>query len=220
MNNKLLPSDLQLCLDRIPDRIKLIVKSGFYVGGGFIRSVLNKEEVADYDIFANNIDQIENEIERIKFLNAPYVGQTSNAWTVKIPGLKPIQFIKKWLFSDPESCINSFDFAICRAVIFWDPITDKFDSVVDERFYESLWNKKLIYCKPNREEVAAGSFLRLQKFLARGYKINHEELAKVLTRMLMGMSDCIFPFAKTEEEYESNVLEMFEDATANFRGSY
>jgi hypothetical protein len=206
----------------MPDRIKSIVKSGFYVGGGFIRSVLNKEEIADYDIFANSIDQIENEIERIKILNAPYVGQTSNAWTVKIPGMKPIQFIKKWLFQDPESCINSFDFAICRAVIFWDPIADKFDSAVDERFYESLWNKKLVYCKPNREEIAAGSFLRLQKFLAKGYKINQNELAKVLARLLMGMNEKKLAFnnPQNELEYESNIMEMFEESMVDFRGNY
>lgn len=204
----------------MPHVVSELIKSGFYIGGGFIRSVLNNEEISDYDIFAQNMPQIEKEVELLK--TKAYVGNTHNAYTIKIPGTKPIQFITKWLFDTPESCMKSFDYAICRAVIFWDKDKMEFDSVIDHDFYYSLNHKKLIYCNPIREEVAAGSFLRMQKFILKGYTINQENLAKVTARMLAGMSkkDKLFSLLKNESDYENNIMHMFEEATASFRGSY
>jgi hypothetical protein len=225
---KLNKEDLNKCIMKMPPIVSELVKSGFYIGGGFIRSVLNKEEISDFDIFANSLAQVEREVGLFDFgkpggkhllsnMTSIFKGSTSNAYTIKISGQKPIQFITKWLFLTPEDCMKSFDYAICRAIIFWNKDAQEFDSVVDPDFYYSLNHKKLIYCNPIREEVAAGSFLRMQKFILKGYKIDQENLAKVTARMLMGMSKCNFSLAKTEAEFESNVMEMFEDATANFR---
>ena len=92
--------------------------------------------------------------------------------------------------------MQSFDFTIARAAIWWASTGTLVDNVAktetpqgvwrstcDERFYPDLAARRLVYCSPVRIEEAGGSLLRVLKFYQRGYNIPMDSLGAVLARI-------------------------------------
>lgn len=186
---KLTNTDLKYIINRIPkDVTKLIKHNKIILAGGFIRATIASERVSDIDLFGS--DQKELETIAYKFANETNgrVHVTGNAFTILRPPRLPIQIITRWLFDEPEKCIESFDFTMCKAAIWYDQSTEKWDSSIHPCFYSDLAARRLVYVHPDREEEPGGSLLRVRKFLSIGYSIQAQSLAGVLSRIFVKIS--------------------------------
>lgn len=168
----------------LPASVQRVLRvSGLFLAGGFIRSVVEGEKPKDIDLFGPT----HQDLERYSELLAGTRGRlkTNNAISIQLPEIQ-VQFILRWLFNHPEDVIRSFDFTIAQAVVWFDRGAGTFGEwkgLCAETFLEDVAGKKLIYTSPTREEDAAGSLLRVNKFLGRGYRISDEDLAKVVARV-------------------------------------
>lgn len=189
--------DVYWIKQRIPKELwKLMAtkRERLIVAGGFLRSVVTKEPINDIDCFTPSAAEAGNcALELAASHPSLHVQQTDNAYTVL--GLKhAIQFIHRWVFDTPQKCIDSFDFTIARAAV-WIGTGDQaksdgsghllLNSVCDKQFYSDLAAKRLMYCKPIRNEDAGGSMLRLLKFYSRGYHAPLDTIAAVMARMVV-----------------------------------
>lgn len=186
---KLNRMDLQWCLRIMPRQLADLMKefpNEIFVAGGFIRAVISKEEVNDIDVFTCTSEKARMFSRILAKSEKENIHETDNAITVK--GLwTPVQFIHRWSFDTPEKCVESFDFTISCGAIFWNKITDKWDSVCDDDFYADLAAKRLVYRSPIRNEDAGGSMLRVLKYYQRGYRIPLNSLGAVISRLIMGI---------------------------------
>lgn len=173
MTTTLSKSDAGRVLDLLPiEVIRILKRTPTYLAGGCIRAVLNKEKVNDFDLFTAGPDTTEA-IVRALDPNAP---KTKSAYTVK--KFNPaVQIIHREFFNSPGAVINSFDFTICKAVIWWDDT--EWQSLVDEHFEADVEAKVLRYCEPGNNR-AADSLVRAFKFTERGYSILPSSLAKLV----------------------------------------
>ena len=73
--------------------------------------------------------------------------------------------------------------------MWFDRPTQKWRSLVSPSFYPDLAAKRLVYTSPCRDEAPGGSFLRVRKFLSRGYNIQVLSLAGVLARIFLAVRD-------------------------------
>lgn len=181
--NELLPEDIHYCVRFIPrDLRKLIIDNRLMVAGGFVRSIISGEMVNDIDLFGPSVTTLRDVAGRLgdKWSIEPI--ETKNAITIAAPGRKTVQFITRWLFSDPDAVINSFDFTIAQAALFTDQ-SGEWNSRCSDRFYPDLAAKRLVYTSPVRNEDAGGSMLRVQKFVGRGYHISPANLALCMARL-------------------------------------
>lgn len=160
--------------------VDMLKKQGksLFVAGGFIRAIVANERWNDIDLFCGDKAVAET---LAKQLGKTF--DTDNAYSVRVMG-QQVQFIHRWTFSDPASCLDSFDFTIAKAAVWFDQTTG-WNSACDDSFYTDLAAKRLVYCSPKREEEAGGSMLRVLKFYQRGYRIPLDSLGAVMSRMVM-----------------------------------
>ncbi len=185
---KLNEEDLKRALKLLPESVKdVVMATGAVVAGGFLRCVVNKEHVKDIDIFSKSPEYA---LDAAKCLNAytTQVGEykvvtSKNAYSLKNVSGYFVQFIHRWYYPDPESLLNSFDFTIARAAIWYDKTTNQWDSLVDDEFYADVAAKRLSFKFPERQEDPAGSLLRVIKFAKKGYYIPSKSLAGVVARV-------------------------------------
>lgn len=181
---KLDDHDLYWCVRRLPKNVvELLQMYPLMVGGGYLRACIAGEQVADIDIFSATKEQADN---AASVLGAnTYKGrvhESDNAFTVTGASL-PVQFIHRWLFESPQALIESFDFSISCAVIWYDHEGKCWDSLCDDRFYADLAAKRLIYRFPQRNEEVGGSLLRVLKYYQRGYRIPLDSLGGAIARL-------------------------------------
>lgn len=184
---ELTKGDMQLVVSRLPKDIrKMLQEQPIFVGGGFIRETIAGNQVQDIDLFGHTKEQLKVSADYLasKRDNAK-VHSTDNAITVLSQPRIPIQFITRWLFEDAESLMQSFDFTVCQAVVWFDRKTQMWKSVISDAFYSDLAARRLTYTFPVREEEAGGSMLRVRKFLQRGYNIQAWALAGVISRVAL-----------------------------------
>lgn len=182
--------DLNSVVRRIPSDVRELVKlRGLFVAGGLIRAVVAGEEVSDIDILAVSRTEARAAAEELVRQRGPVARmfRTKNAFTVLQNGKTPVQFIHRWTFSAADELINSFDYTIAQAVVYFRDMV--WQSLLAETFYMDLAAKRLRYTSPVRHEDAGGSLLRMQKFIRRGYSIAPEDMARVIARLLSGVRD-------------------------------
>lgn len=204
-------SDLIFCLRRLPKKfLENIVKTEkwnnrIFIGGGFIRSVIQNEKINDVDVFVKSKDDAEHLALEIKneLKSVEYIHKTEYALT--LVGIYPtIQIIHKWNFDKAEDVIKSFDFTICNAVIYYED--GKYKTHCEDSYYEDLASKRLVYTKPKRIEEAGGSTLRVLKYYNKGFRIPLDSLGSVLARLFMAVDfDQIAAKCKNKEEMELEV---------------
>jgi hypothetical protein len=187
----LLPEDVRWCVRLLgPKLVETIKKYNLMVAGGFIRAAIAREEPNDIDVFPKgefDVDVLADNVckelhgwsqhrrDRIK---------TDNAVTILCNRI-PVQIVHRWKFEDPMQCIESFDYTIARAAIWWNGT--EWQSACDDRFYQDLAAKRLVYCSPRRQEEAGGSMLRLFKFYQKGYRAPLDTITNVSVRWLEGV---------------------------------
>lgn len=178
--------DLLFATRRLPAVVRAALKEPAFAGklivaGGYLRSVVSREEISDIDLFVPSKEfstQVEN-----YFLNKKYTSTiTPNAVTLKKPGNLVIQIINRWVYQAPTEIVPSFDFTIARAAMWFDGLM--WQSEVDPDFYQDLAAKRLVYCRPERNEDAGGSMLRVLKFYRRGYTMPLDSLGAVIARLV------------------------------------
>ena len=190
--------DLNFVLSRLPrDIIKLLkINAGnLFLAGGFIRATIAGEKVSDIDLFGISKDDLLRIAKDLTLERKGRYFTTNNAITVLSPPRYPVQFITRWLFSDAEKLVDSFDFTVCQAAI-WAYKNDDgkigFRSLISESFYPDLAAQRLYYTFPVREEEAGGSLLRVIKFVKKGYNVQAPTLAGVISRIVSTIGNGAF----------------------------
>lgn len=182
------PSDLAFVVSRLPKDVASLLKDArVVVGGGFIRETIAGQKPNDIDLFGKDTETLKLAAKLIAEKREARWFATDNAITVVAPNRMPLQFITRWLFETPQQVIESFDFTVCQAAIWFDHTTDRWCSAIGEDFYRDLAARRLTYTHPKRNEDAGGSLLRVRKFLARGYSIQTLSLAGVVARLAMSV---------------------------------
>ncbi len=188
-------SELKIYLDQLfncvvenlEGEVKEIVKAHCFIAGGCFASLLNNEEVNDYDFYFTNYDavnkftsNIQSSLKKAKVFSK----QNKLKYTFKqthesdqalsfefYPDFgKPIkiQFITKY-YGEPKEVVGKFDFLHCQSYYY--PATgDK--SVNTDRYGKNLeFNLKSPY--------PMSALKRMVKFVKRGYLIPDGELLKI-----------------------------------------
>lgn len=185
--------DIAWCVKRLhPTIVKVMQEHGAKIvcAGGFIRSCIANEPIQDIDLFVPSAEFGRQLAQQIARAHGSAIHTTENAITISGPKT-PIQIITRWVFQKPEDVIASFDFTIACAAFWWElsPYKDgkqdppKLYGGCDDRFYEDLAARRLVYRAPIRNEDAGGSMLRVLKFYQRGYRIPLDSLGAVMGRM-------------------------------------
>ena len=190
MENQLSKYDLELVVRRMPKDVRQLLLDNpgeLSVGGGFIRAVIANEDVSDVDFFGPSrsfLNECAEVIESKRDKAHTRVIRTKNAITLATENRLPLQFITRWEYDHPSEVVAEFDFTICQAVVFVDPATRLFTSLVGESFYQDLAAKRLVYTAPVRDEEAGGSMVRVIKYVKRGYRIQAGSLGAVVARVV------------------------------------
>lgn len=158
--------------------------SACVVAGGFLRAVVAHEPISDVDLWVNDKTTAKFVVEAILSQNVTArVHESKNSFTVL--GLsKPVQIIHRWTFKSPEQCIDSFDFTISQAALWF--ADGEWRTCASAVFEDDVIRRQLTYTCPVREEESCGSLVRLFKFFKRGYGFDHQALASVLARAYGG----------------------------------
>jgi hypothetical protein len=189
MNDFLRPYDvlhITRCLPKVVvDVLKLYPKEVF-LAGGFIRACIANEEISDVDLIVANAEKAKMVADILKVERAKgglvehRTVSTANAYTIL--GYKyPIQVIHRWTYATVEDAIQSFDFTIACAGLYWDG--SLWRSTTHPDYYADLASKRLSYTSPVLNEDAGGSMLRVLKFYQRGYRIPLDSLGSVIARL-------------------------------------
>ena len=194
--------DLHFCVKRLPTKLKELMKEEertIIVAGGYIRSVITGEVISDIDVFAG--DKETSEGLAWKLVNNKWdLYETSNAITVKSLYI-PIQFIHRWVYNSPLGILQSFDFSICQAAVWYNKEEKRWTSHCSDNFYQDLAAKRLVYVSPERDEEAGGSVLRVLKYYQKGYRIPLDSFGAVLARLLSAVRENI-----DQEESMSTII--------------
>jgi hypothetical protein len=183
---ELTKTDMHFVCARLPkDLVEVVKKHNLIVAGGFIRDTIAGNKMADIDIFGVSVPTLELASLELSQSRKGRLFKSDNAITVLSPPRLAVQFIKRWLFNSPVDCVNSFDFTVCQAAIWFSD--NEWHSAVSDGFYPDLAARRLVYTFPHRNEDAGGSMLRIRKFLRRGYNIQSASIAGVVTRLVFGL---------------------------------
>lgn len=190
--NHLNHEDVAWVLRLIPAAWRELMKerpNQLFLAGGAIRSAILREPINDVDFFTPTADAAEACARKLAMAAGVKLHSTQYAHTVCTRPF-PAQFIHRWTFQDPEAAVQSFDFTIARAAIWWDG--QRWASTCDDRYYNDLAAKRLVYCAPDRDEEAGGSMLRVLKFYQRGYRIPLDSLGAVIARLCWKVEEPAF----------------------------
>jgi len=194
--------DLQFALLRCPRALVSVMKrpewaGKVFVGGGFLRSIVSRDEINDVDVFVSRKEDAERLAQDIirmppedwgrpALMKMAGVIVTDNAIT--LTAKEPhIQIIYRWLFKQGKDVADSFDFTCCCAAFWYDG--ENWESYCDPRFYCDVAAKRLIYRSPIRNEDAGGSALRLLKYYRKGYCAPIDSYAAIIARLMAGVEN-------------------------------
>lgn len=186
--SELLPEDVNYISQLIPWPVARLMqdsKQAIVLAGGFIRSVISGEPIADVDLWVPSAEvakEMATKLRNPTYSDAPTkLIETQNAMTVT--GLEwPVQFVSRWTFDTPQAVIGHFDFTIARACIWWDAASLQFRSLCDERFYQDIAGRRLVYREETPMDGCGGSMIRLLKFYRKGYRAPLTSLAMLIER--------------------------------------
>lgn len=192
---ELLTKDLHWILRRTPKVVIDLMENhrSVFLAGGFIRACVANEEASDVDLFAPDVERA-SLYARVLAGSTGKIFKTQNAYTVRLPDVDlPIQIIHRWTYTKPEELIESFDFTVAKTVV-WCTGTRveathraRWASLAHDDFYADLAAKRLTYTKPQRNEDAGGSLLRVLKFYQKGYRIPLDSMANVVARLVQAV---------------------------------
>lgn len=177
-----------------------------FLAGGAIRAIWNHEPVNDVDLFAATPFAASGAAHFLRCgIATEKMHITANAFTVK--DVTPnVQIVRREYYPTPQAVLDSFDFTICKAVIWWDG--NAWQSLTDAKFSNDVTQKRLSYCSPARQDPR-DSLLRVLKFYARGYSIDARSLAKIVAQTVI----------QTEGGVEVRLQDLENGLALNFAGT-
>lgn len=191
--SELSQKDLVFVMSRVPKDVRRLMKEEkLWLGGGFIREVIAGGEPKDIDLFGQSQEQMKTALGKLKASRENEYGSkcrihsSDNADTLLTEGKYPVQVIHRWIYEKPYQVVDSFDFSVCAAVIYYDE-NGFIRSAIHNGFYMDLAARRLVYTSPQRNEDAGGSLLRVLKFIKRGYNIQTFSLGAVIARLNAGV---------------------------------
>jgi hypothetical protein len=90
---------------------------------------------------------------------------------------KPVQLVHRWPLDTAEKIVAHFDFTVCAAVVWWDPLNKFWKSQVHDDFYTDIQEQHLVYIG---SEEPGGSLLRAFKYSRKGYTIHADSIAAIV----------------------------------------
>jgi hypothetical protein len=162
--------------------VPIIREPGPVVAGGLIRDVFAGLEPKDVDIFCHS----EEQAERLAFQAAngkpDRIRRTTFAYSVSGLSL-PVQFIFFKGFETVEELVGQFDFrACCAGIRFYDePSRFGWEGVAVEGFREDCNDRVLRFMSQDKDRDKLTALRRALNFAAKGWKIENEEVGKILT---------------------------------------
>jgi hypothetical protein len=182
------PHDLSWAVRILPREVKALMQEhgqDIILGGGFLRSAVQGERPNDVDLFVPSADLARVFAVKLSQNGNRRIIETENAYSLRNVGGHFVQFVHKWTYTEPEALIESFDFTIaCAAIWFADC---KWNSLRDPDYYSDLAAKRLVYRRPIRNEAAGGSFLRAVKFWSRGFRSPLDTMGALISRLNEGV---------------------------------
>lgn len=163
------------------------------LAGGFIRATIAGERPADLDLFYPRTEKgdMRAREEAQNVLPWSELKGSDRAYTYT-PNLRgqtpeefgyPVQIIWRWEFPNAYTLMNSFDFTICKAGVWYDPDKKAWQGACHKQFYTDLAAKRIVYApsavRPDTERNVV-SIARIMKFVSRGYYVSPEQLALVV----------------------------------------
>lgn len=143
--------DLQFVVRRIPKDVReQLMTLPIYIAGGFIRETIAGGDVKDIDLFGETKEALASFAETLAAKRQVRTHKTDNAITVLCPPRLPIQYITRWTFASAGPLVESFDFTVCQAVIWFDRTLCVWRSLCGEGFYPDLAARRLVYTFPVR----------------------------------------------------------------------
>lgn len=175
--------DVRWCVRLLPKSVKDLLKAhrSVFLAGGYIRSRIANEAVQDIDLFVSDFDRAA--LVASALANGSTVHKSENAFSLEVGEYK-VQVIHRWTFAHPSEAIKSFDFTIAQAAIYY---SSGWQSVCAADYYRDLAGRRLVYTRPDRNEDAGGSILRVLKFYQRGYRMPLDSLSAVVARLVSGV---------------------------------
>lgn len=147
-----------------------------YFAGGCIYSLANNKEPRDYDLFMIDCDLLDElkQLDLWKFVSdyALSIGK--------------FQIVYKY-YGDPDYCVGQFDFK--HNMHWYKPFTNRIhnayqDECSDEEFEDFTYLRtNELFFNESRARDIEGVFLRIDKFLDRGFKIKKETRNKIKARI-------------------------------------
>ncbi len=184
--------DVKWVLSKLPKDVFELLKDHpgrLFLGGGFIRDVITGSKPNDIDLLGreNLLEGLASSFcaSRVGAGQAVRKVKTKNAVTIITPPRLTVQFITRWTYDTPAEVCLSFDYTMAMAVLFYDGVA--WQSYCHKDYYADLAARRLVYTAPVRHEDAGGSMLRMRKFLSRGWNIQMESMAAVISRLCSGV---------------------------------
>jgi hypothetical protein len=172
--------DLIRAVRCLPKNVReLLIGGGVFLAGGYLRSIIANEPVNDIDLMAPSTEAAGHLALTLAGGDPAKFYHSDNAYTIR-GGTTAVQVIHRWPFVKPEDAMESFDFTIAKAAIWF--ADGRWQSRCHPNYYADLAAKRLVYTSPRREEEPGGSLLRVLKFYQRGYRIPLEDYAAVIAR--------------------------------------
>lgn len=190
--------DLHRVVRNIPSDLRGLMRSMsendgpvLFIAGGFVREVVSSGKAQDIDVFGPSQEVLERAADDLyferRFCSERKLHKSKYATSVFTPPRMPVQFIHRWLYNDPLSLLSQLDFTVCQAAVWF--YKGEWQSACSELFYSDLAARRLRYTFPARDEEAGGSLMRVRKFLPRGWNIQVESLAGVVSRLVGGVKE-------------------------------
>lgn len=180
--------DLDRAVALLPYEIKMIMSANganIMLAGGYIRSVIAKEPIKDIDLFISGDREEAHKIaHRIKDYGYDEIHSTQHNFTLLSKEKTTVQVIHGFDFYGPMSLLNSFDFNICKAVIWYSGIDLTWQGLTVREFYQDLVAKRLTYTNPEWNLRAASPLCRVLKFYERGYTIDIDSFSAIITNLV------------------------------------
>jgi hypothetical protein len=210
---KFTKTDLTFITYKLPKDILALLRANenLFLAGGFIRSTIAGTKVSDIDLFGSSIEQLGFIADGLAQSRAGIRHNSHNAITILAPPRMPVQFITRWLFTDPIALINSFDFTACQAVVWYDRMRGVYDSECSDAFYPDLAARRLVYTFPKRDEEVGGSMMRVFKFIRQGWNIQATSVAGVCARLLQAVDQRAIDAAVKHEANVHETLKQTEE---------
>ncbi len=158
---------VSFCANISDNKVKTWIIENCYIAGGAIFSLYNRQTPRDYDLFFYD-----------KMPDYVYAYFTECFKTEYAISIGKVQLIIKF-FGAPHECVNQFDFK--HNMYYYEPFKDssKIKSVLHDF---SFLDKKELLLNDNRARDIENVFMRIRKFLDRGFKISHKERTKILKK--------------------------------------